>query len=443
MKFPKTIKNRKTKASAKIYGKSKAYPFYRVAWRVDGKRMMKNFRTYSDAKAHAERMVADAGTGSRAHALTAGQANDALAAFERLRRLYTDTGLKISLFAAVSEFAEAKAKLGGRPLGEVVDGFLSTVANIKRKDVSEAVEDFIAAEEPKTKASDGKRPELSPKYHYNRAIMLRRFAASFPSTAVCDLTKGHLDTFVTGLASAKGKSRNKKQRPASAKVRNHHRGAIRQFLAWCVRRDFLAANHRLGEADGLRPEHANTAEVSAYTPAELLKLLTAAEGTMQAMVAIGALAGLRTAEILRLDWEDVWRVPGHIEISKGKAKTRQRRLVSICPALAAWLEPFRNCTGKVCEIHEITFQQHLADLCEGAEVPRKHNGLRHSFCTYHFALHSNENLTAAEAGNSPAMIHAHYRGLATKKEAEAWFAVSPTRPANVVAMQAAGSTFAD
>jgi len=51
--------------------------------------------------------------------------------------------------------------------------------------------------------------------------------------------------------------------------------------------------------------------------------------------------------------------------------------------------------------------------------------LRHAFCTYHFAAHANENLTAAQAGNSPAMIHAHYKGLATKAEAEKWFNVLP------------------
>ena len=42
---------------------------------------------------------------------------------------------------------------------------------------------------------------------------------------------------------------------------------------------------------------------------------------------------LRTEELLRLTWKDVWRVPGHIEVTAGKAKTRQRRLVEICPAL--------------------------------------------------------------------------------------------------------------
>jgi hypothetical protein len=108
------------------------------------------------------------------------------------------------------------------------------VAVVQRKDIAKAVEEFIAADEPRTKASDGKRARLSAKYAYNRAIMLRRFAGTFPNTAVCDLGKPHLDMFFAALGELPSKSRNKK--PAtSAKSRNHHRAAVRQFLQWCVR----------------------------------------------------------------------------------------------------------------------------------------------------------------------------------------------------------------
>ncbi len=64
--------------------------------------------------------------------------------------------------------------------------------------------------------------------------------------------------------------------------------------------------------------------------------------------------------------------------------------------------------------------------CAGAwdAVP---GALRHAFCAYHFALYSNENFTAAQAANSPAMIHANYKGLATKADAEKWFHVAPSR----------------
>jgi len=67
-------------------------------------------------------------------------------------------------------------------------------------------------------------------------------------------------------------------------------------------------------------------------------------------------------------------------------------------------------------------------------VPSRRNGLRHGFITFHFAMYSNEGLTAAQAGTSPTMIFQHYRGLATPHEAQRWFDVVPQRPQNVVLM---------
>ena len=84
---------------------------------------------------------------------------------------------------------------------------------------------------------------------------------------------------------------------------------------------------------------------------------------MGAMIAIGGLAGLRTAELLRLDWSDVWRIPGHIDITKGKAKSRRRRYVEIVPALQQWLQPFCEFkTGAIWEGHETSFQRDLNEL---------------------------------------------------------------------------------
>ena len=64
------------------------------------------------------------------------------------------------------------------------------------------------------------------------------------------------------------------------------------------------------------------------------------------------------------------------------------------------------------------FHTEFTELCAGLKLSRKANGLRHSFCSYHLVHHANENLTGAMAGNSPAMIHSFYKGLATKAEAE-------------------------
>jgi hypothetical protein len=73
------------------------------------------------------------------------------------------------------------------------------------------------------------------------------------------------------------------------------------------------------------------------------------------------------------------------------------------------------------------------------EIPVRRNGLRHGFCTFHYALHADEGLTAKEAGNSPSVVHACYKGLATKQEAGAWFSIGPEQPANVLPLTAAAT----
>ena len=84
-----------------------------------------------------------------------------------------------------------------------------------------------------------------------------------------------------------------------------------------------------------------------YRPSELRQMLNVADGELLPVLAIGELAGLRIEEIMRLDRQDVWRVPGHIEVSARQAKTRSRRLVEICSAPSGWLEPYRDKTGKL------------------------------------------------------------------------------------------------
>ena len=205
MRFPVTIRHRTGKA--KIYRPAGKFNYYRVAFAIAGKRRMQTFANYPDAKAAA---------------LSATQSRDALAAFQRLQGFYQTTGRRVSLLAGISEFVEASGRLGGRTMGEAVEGYLRTVASVKRKDIGEAVTEFLQADAPRTKAADGQRAQLSGKYAYNRKLQLNRFADTFPNTAVSELNREHLDKFIGSLNEF------------SAKSRNHYRAAVRQFLQWAT-----------------------------------------------------------------------------------------------------------------------------------------------------------------------------------------------------------------
>jgi hypothetical protein len=342
VKFPVTIRHRTSKA--KIYAPGGKFAYYRLAYITAGKRRMQTFAAYSDAKVAAERIVREMANGSQAAELNATQSRDALATIERLQSFYQTSGRRVSLLAAVSDYVEAAGKLHGRTLNEAVTGYLRSEVSVKHKDIGEAVEEFLLTDAPRTKAVNDQRPQLAADYANHRKIQLRRFAATFPNTAVCDLSKEHLDKFINSYAEF------------APKTRNHYRAAVGQFLRWSVRKDYLPVSHRLGEADGLRPEHANTAEISFYTPLELTALLEKADDNLRPVIAVGGLAGLRSKELMRLDWADVWRVPGHIEITAGKSKTRQRRLVEICPASMAKCQ---NSRLKDCCCRAYTYQRRL------------------------------------------------------------------------------------
>ncbi len=64
------------------------------------------------------------------------------------------------------------------------------------------------------------------------------------------------------------------------------------------------------------------------------------------------------------------------------------------------------------------------------------NVLSHTFGSHHYALHRNENLIAAETGNSPAMVFRHYRAVVTPEAAANFWNLLPASSANVVAFAA-------
>jgi integrase len=66
-------------------------------------------------------------------------------------------------------------------------------------------------------------------------------------------------------------------------------------------------------------------DIGIYRPDELKIFLEHIESAFVPYIAIAAFAGLRSAEIARLDWAEVKLDRGHIEINAAKAKTASQR----------------------------------------------------------------------------------------------------------------------
>jgi integrase len=189
-------------------------------------------------------------------------------------------------------------------------------------------------------------------------------------------------------------------------------------------------------------------EVEIFTPEEMTLLLALAPANLVPFLSIGAFAGLRSAEIERLDWSKVDVDGGYITVDASIAKTNSRRLVPITPNLKAWLQDYKKPHGKVLELaNVVNALKRLVTAARETETLKaeikaevggqrsevsgngafewKHNALRHSFCSYRLADVKSAAQVALEAGNSPQMIFEHYRELVTEKAAKAWFATGP------------------
>jgi len=176
------------------------------------------------------------------------------------------------------------------------------------------------------------------------------------------------------------------------------------------------------------------------------RLASDSSSDLRPCLALAAFAGLRSEEILRLDWADVDRRPGFIEIAADKAKTAARRLVPITGNLAHWLAVSERSAGRVWPHSKPWFFESVRDTVKRVNEKRKPksaqfvwkpNALRHSFISYRLAEIQDVNRVALEAGNSPRMIFQHYRELCTPKEAKTWFAISPSEATNILKMEVA------
>jgi integrase len=157
------------------------------------------------------------------------------------------------------------------------------------------------------------------------------------------------------------------------------------------------------------------------------------------MLAIGAFAGIREAEIKRLDWSEVDQKRGHIEIKSSKAKSARRRIIEIQPNLREWLRPYAEMIGPVAPANS---RKKLDLVRKAAKLARwPNNGLRHGYASYRLAETHDAPRVASELGHtSPQMLYSTYRELVLPAEAERyWELVPDVKAANVVAFSATSS----
>ena len=300
----------------------------------------------------------------------------------------------------------------GYSIEEAVDYFIEYVQTTRRSvTVADLVPEYI-----KAKRQKGNK-ERSLKDISQR---LKIFAQSFGQRNVATTSVAEIDDWLTGLG-------------LSAQSQNNYRAVVRAFFEYAVKRDYTKANP-VAKIDKVKIVDKPAAIL---TPDELRRLLDATSSETLPVLAIGAFAGLRMAEIFRLDWKEVDLVRGFIEVKASKSKTAQRRLVTILSPLREWLLPVSKREGPVWRWSEAMWRVRAEPVRRAAKLTIwPENGLRHSFGSYHLAKFNNANALALEMGHTTTKeIFAHYRQVVRPEEAERYWNIKPSAVTNVLPME--------
>jgi integrase len=285
----------------------------------------------------------------------------------------------------------------------IADAVRHYVAYLKANERSctavQLVKELLAA-----KKADG----VSERHLRDIRSRLSVFAEKFDGQIVATITSKDIDNWLRSLN-------------VKAVTRNHYRQLVVLAFNFAVRSGYATANPAVGAAK---------AKVVGEAPgilsvSEVARLLEAATPDVLPYVAIGLFAGLRPAEIDRLDWSEIDFESGLIEVKAAKSKTAQRRFVTIQPNLREWLLPLRQHKGNVTP--QNCFRQLFEQARDGAGINDwPENALRHSFASYHLAHFKNAASTALELGHHDSRVtFAHYRELVRPKEADRYWSIRP------------------
>ena len=387
-----------TKVRIYTINRKDGYEQFTLAWKEDGRRRTRCLSCMDEARMIAQQVTVRLINGFTDTCEATRRDLDILRHCER-----TATEFGMTLAAAIEEWASARRTAGNVLLSDAIRFYAANRADQfpTRSNVQAAAEFVVSL----------KRKGVSAIYVRNATASLKRFTDAV-SGNIADVTVADINRFLDGL---------KKLGPVS---KNGIRRNIVTMFGFAKKQGYLHPDRKTAaeQTDSFKETEK---EIAIFTPEEMERLLLTAHARILPLVAIGGFAGIRSAEVARLEWKDIKWDRGHIELAGSKAKTAARRLVPLSDNLKAWLAPWRDQTGPILTITDASGA--LGDTAVKAKIPGgwRQNALRHSFISYRVALTGDVARTSLEAGNSPKMIFRHYREIVDEEATKAWWSIHP------------------
>jgi integrase len=299
----------------------------------------------------------------------------------------------------VHEYIEAAEILKGLSLVEAARFYAKRQGySVTPKPVPEIVKELLEALTRKGK---------SRFYLRDLRVRLRAFGDSY-NCPLATVSGKDIDVYISKL---KGGPR----------YRNNVLQAIGTLFSFARRQGYVHLDHE--GISNVSHSEVRRKEVEVFTPAEVEAMLKVANPQVQLALALTCFAGVRGAELGRLDWTDIKFDLGCIRVKAANAKTGIRRVPPIPDNLRAWLTLHRKDSGAVVAYKNIYNQ--YPKVAKKAGVEWKRNAHRHGFASYRTALLKNLDQVAIEAGHSKQELLSSYFQVVSEQAAKAWFAVMP------------------
>jgi len=409
--------------TVKAFVDSKGYSYFMVqGWKKDGKWQRKQYKDRTAAETFAAMKRVEVENKGRAQRmvlspLTDGQHEEALQCFDRLGETY-------SLTEAITFFLKHH-----RPPEFTVR-------------LADALKLYLDIRE-----RDGLRPLTILALKGS----LSAFVKSQDNPWTHEVAAQGVEAFLRSLESRDSEGK------ATRKTWNNYRTNLHAFFEWCstpdksTNRPFLFENPvtavRVFSARQVREGQDDAPATT--TPADVMRIFSTLMrwrgGALVRYFAYTYFAGIRPVEMLRFAPREAQLVnlkTRTITIPANVSKTKHERKVTITDNLAAWLEyapatvakPQHERKANSSDYHAARLKQPTAIIPTNfrnmkgmarAHFKLSHDETRHSFISYHVALHRSLGDAALQAGNSETIIRRHYLNLHPKEDGSEFFRIVP------------------
>jgi integrase len=319
--------------------------------------------------------------------------------------------------ALLTEAAQAHKALQphGKSLSDAVAFYVQHLEATAKHDattLSTVVKRFLDEKE---------REGLSDVHRTDLKNRIARFEITFGKTPIGSIHRNDIAAWLNDL-------------PLAPQTKINFRRVLGNLFSYAVRAGNIDVNPVLATS----PPKSRRKRAVILTPDEVEKLLNASTAETLPAFVLMTFCGIRNRELFRLDWSCVDWEDSTIEITAEEGKREgHARHVTIPANALEWLRPYAKKRGKIADFKDFDeYSRRLQDaraLAGWAVGDWPANALRKTFISCHYETHGSIDETAKQAGTSAAMVHAHYRKLIKKKEAEKLWDILPTDgPANLL-----------